>query len=297
MATNVSISVLIPSYNSRRTIRTCLLSVQRQETDFAYEVIVVDSSRDGTPDLIRSEFPDVKLIRLAQKTFAGVARNIAASSVQSDLLAFIDSDCTAPPGWLRSLAYRLQNGESVVGGAVDNGTPLSLIGTADYLLAFSEFSSSAPVRTPDFLVSCNLGVKRQLFLDSGGFPRLFTAEDTALTRRLSLRSTLCFDPTIVVSHTNRENARDYLFHHFMFGKFSAIVRKSLPIPGRMLAACPLLAFFAFPIRIVRVITRFAGWKLVSFDRFLVLLPWIFVGTAAWGAGFVIGAWSRERLKP
>ena len=37
--------------NSGRTIRECLHSLRRQRADFPYEVIVVDSSTDDTPEV------------------------------------------------------------------------------------------------------------------------------------------------------------------------------------------------------------------------------------------------------
>jgi len=47
-------SVIVPSYNSGLTIARCLQALQNQETAFSYEIVVVDSSNDGTPDLVRN---------------------------------------------------------------------------------------------------------------------------------------------------------------------------------------------------------------------------------------------------
>ncbi|HVF90255.1 MAG TPA: glycosyltransferase, partial [Blastocatellia bacterium] len=38
------VSIIVPSYNSERTIRACLEAILKQETGRRYEVIVVDSS-------------------------------------------------------------------------------------------------------------------------------------------------------------------------------------------------------------------------------------------------------------
>ena len=61
------VSVVIPSYNSRGTIRACLESVLGQETELTYEVLVADSSDDGTDEIIRADFPGVRLIHSRER--------------------------------------------------------------------------------------------------------------------------------------------------------------------------------------------------------------------------------------
>src|SRR5690242_5985161 len=61
-------SVIIPSYCSARTISACLMALLRQDIQLSYEIIVVDSSPDETADLVRGDFPQVRLIHLPQKT-------------------------------------------------------------------------------------------------------------------------------------------------------------------------------------------------------------------------------------
>ncbi|HYP26430.1 MAG TPA: glycosyltransferase, partial [Blastocatellia bacterium] len=46
------VSVIVPSYNSARTIRACLDAILGQETGSSYEVIVVDSSTDETAEIV-----------------------------------------------------------------------------------------------------------------------------------------------------------------------------------------------------------------------------------------------------
>jgi glycosyltransferase involved in cell wall biosynthesis len=54
----VIFSVIIPSYNSEKTIDACLASVTGQRTALPYEVIVVDSSDDNTKNIINNCYPD-----------------------------------------------------------------------------------------------------------------------------------------------------------------------------------------------------------------------------------------------
>ncbi|MGB9589012.1 MAG: glycosyltransferase family 2 protein, partial [Armatimonadota bacterium] len=57
------------------------------------EVIVVDNgSSDGTPEMVRQEFPSVRLVRLHKNTGVCEARNIGAVNARNELLLFLDDD-------------------------------------------------------------------------------------------------------------------------------------------------------------------------------------------------------------
>ena len=73
----VEASVVIPCRNRVKTIGDALRSALSQETDFPYNVIVVDdNSTDGTVDVIKSFLYDPKLIYIAQdKTYHAIGGN------------------------------------------------------------------------------------------------------------------------------------------------------------------------------------------------------------------------------
>ncbi len=73
----VEASVVIPCRNRVKTIGDALRSALSQETDFQYNVIVVDdNSTDGTVDVIKSFRDDPKLIYIAQdKTYHAIGGN------------------------------------------------------------------------------------------------------------------------------------------------------------------------------------------------------------------------------
>ena len=70
-----AVSVVIPSYNARATIERCLASVLAQELEGGFEVWLVDSSDDGTGELVEERFPGVNLVRFPERTLPGPARN------------------------------------------------------------------------------------------------------------------------------------------------------------------------------------------------------------------------------
>lgn len=68
------VSVIIPSWNGEKLLKTCLSSLKKQSFN-NFEVIMVDNgSTDGSVDYIRKYFPEVKIIQL-KKNF-GFARAV-----------------------------------------------------------------------------------------------------------------------------------------------------------------------------------------------------------------------------
>jgi glycosyltransferase involved in cell wall biosynthesis len=86
------VSVVIPAYNSARTIRETVQSALDQE-DVALEVIVVDDgSSDNTPELVETiADPRVRLVRQPNGG-APSARNTGIEHSRGDWVAFLDSD-------------------------------------------------------------------------------------------------------------------------------------------------------------------------------------------------------------
>ena len=59
----MELSIIIVNYNVRNFLENSLYSIQKATSGINCEIIVVDNaSDDGSVDVIRSKFPDVKLI-------------------------------------------------------------------------------------------------------------------------------------------------------------------------------------------------------------------------------------------
>ena len=86
-----NISVVIPTYNRRKTIGRSIDSVLNQ-TLFPSEIIVVDDgSTDGTCDYIQSNFPSIKLLHQPNKGVSA-ARNKGIRYADTNWIALLDSD-------------------------------------------------------------------------------------------------------------------------------------------------------------------------------------------------------------
>jgi N-acetylglucosaminyl-diphospho-decaprenol L-rhamnosyltransferase len=87
------LSVLIVNWNTCDLLRRCLQSIHRFSPAEPLEVIVVDNaSSDGSAEMVRSEFPDVRLIASAVNTGYARGNNLAFGAAQGDWLLTLNPD-------------------------------------------------------------------------------------------------------------------------------------------------------------------------------------------------------------
>jgi GT2 family glycosyltransferase len=97
------VSVVIVSWNGRRYLDECLNAVAAQEGVEAETVLVDNASTDGTTEYVRETFPWVRTVTLAtNRGFAG-GNNAGVRAATGRLVAFLNNDTIAAPGWLRAL--------------------------------------------------------------------------------------------------------------------------------------------------------------------------------------------------
>ncbi len=85
------ISVVIPCYNAERWISATLRSVLAQNWPKLDIIVVDDGSSDRSAEIVRTQFPDVRLL---EQTNSGVAaaRNLGIAHAKGDWIAFVDAD-------------------------------------------------------------------------------------------------------------------------------------------------------------------------------------------------------------
>lgn len=282
------ISIVIPSYNSELYIRSCLWSLMHQQTALDYETILVDSSTDDTPKIVKEIFPSAQLIHLERKTMPGAARNIGVNTAKAEIIAFIDSDCVAPPEWLNECMRAISQGYSIVGGAVRNGNPKNLIGYADFFISFSKFFPGMPKREiTTVLGTFNFICKKSAFDQTGNFhPEWLTGEDYLFCMKAIKKFKLLFDPQLVVYHINRRSLKAFFRHQLNYGKYSAKLRKKLKVPGSFFAKYPFLAVSLILLRFMMISSRIIRWNRQLLLKYFLVTPLIIIGLIPWWYGFI-----------
>lgn len=297
-AHNIGVSVIIPAYRAAGTLSECLESVCAQELERPFEVIVVDSSADGSEDEIRARFPLVQVVSLPVRTAAGAARNAGARKARGEVLAFLDADCSAPPGWLARLVSEQEAHGGVVGGSVAPRPPHDVVGLFVHALLFSQFMPGRPRALVPYVPSCNLAVGRERFLELGGFEEdLLRTEDMAFgVRANGAGESVLFAPDVVVAHAQRTSLREGMRHQWASGYWSARLRRSRSLStskrmGAWLVRVPYLIPLLVPYRFLAIGLRLA---LLRRERWLSLLwlglwPLSLTLLGAFAAGFTVGA--------
>ena len=268
----------------------CLRSLEDQKTSGEFEVIVVDSSTDGTDEIVAKQFPGVRLFAFSERKFPGDARNFGISQAAGDIIAFTDADCFVGDGWIDAIIEaHHEYQQPVIGGAVDNGNPDSYIGWAYYLCEFSQWIPQAsPAPMSDIPTTC-LTVKRWAFDKYGPFLEKTYCSDTVFNWRVGRNGhTLLFMPSITVSHINVTELRDFLrrkvFHGRCFARVRQIEQEFSPHKRRAYVLLSLfLPFLLFIRRALHVVRKRKYVK-----EFIVSAPLIFAGLAAWSWGELLG---------
>ena len=94
-------SIIIVSFNTREVLRECLNSVVGEIAKLHVEVLIVDNhSNDGSPEMVETEFPWVRLIRSDKNLGFGVANNAALQHAQGRYFVLLNSDAFFEPGAL-----------------------------------------------------------------------------------------------------------------------------------------------------------------------------------------------------
>lgn len=185
-------SVIIPTYNRLPILQKCLASMEQQQFEPPYEVLVIDDgSTDGTVEFLQShteQFPHVRLLKQEHGGAAG-ARNLGIESAQGETIVFIDSDLVVTPGFLTAHAEALAGHERAF-------TYGRVINTCNF-----DQPTSEPFKITDmsraYFATGNVAIARHWLLEAGSFDTSFRQygwEDLELgvrLKKLGLRLIAC----------------------------------------------------------------------------------------------------------
>jgi cellulose synthase/poly-beta-1,6-N-acetylglucosamine synthase-like glycosyltransferase len=176
-----SLSIVIPHLNEPHDLERCLRALDDQRTTAPpFEIIVVDNGSTDLPVAVCGQFPDLRL-EVETVPGPGPARNLGARLARSQLLAFIDADCVAAPGWVSEIVSFFDRRQDIdfIGGDIRilrmRKSALSPIEAYETMYSYR---NQLYVEKHGFSATGNMAVRSDVFRAVGPFGGLATMEDT-----------------------------------------------------------------------------------------------------------------------
>jgi GT2 family glycosyltransferase len=279
------VSVVMPAYESRRTIGRCLAAL-RAQTYRSFELVVVDSSPGtGCEALVAAGFPGARYERHPRRLGPHAALNRGVALGRGTLLAFIAPDEYAHPRWLeRLVAAHQASGATICGALACAGT--RWLDRGVHLCKFSRWLPAGAPRGLDVSPSGNMLVAREVFEAAGGFPGELFLGDVELSRRLRrLGGTIRFEPSAVVEHEHLASLAGFVRERVARGQLYGRLRCSWVEHRRGAVALHLFAS-AVPLRLLRILALVAAHagRAGQLRDYAWTFPVIVAGELAWVAG-------------
>ena len=88
------ISIIVPCFNSEKTIATCLMSIEKQSYSNIEIIVIDDGSTDATVSIVEKLAKNDNRIKVYSKSNEGVsiARNYGIEKATGEYIGFVDAD-------------------------------------------------------------------------------------------------------------------------------------------------------------------------------------------------------------
>ena len=180
----MKISVIIPAYNEEKNLPKIISSLRNQGSKI-FEIIVVDNNSTDNTFKIAKSFADK--VYKCKKQGISYARNYGAKRASREIIAFLDADSTAFPGWLDTVmgAFKKDKNLSLISGVGiyknKNTIKRMVLNLFSYTIFY--FYKLLELFNKPMLIANNLAIRKDIFEKVGGFDH-FVVEDYYLSLKL-----------------------------------------------------------------------------------------------------------------
>jgi GT2 family glycosyltransferase len=241
-----AVSVVIPNWNGRAWLESCLGALASGALAPA-EVIVVDNgSQDGSLEYLGSEHPGVRVLALGLNTGFAHAANRGLAAASHELVALINTDVIVASDWLARMASAL-SGDSCAASVAckmlglehpnvvyDAGDVLRRDGVCEQRGRFGPDDGRWDFAGEVFGACAGAALyRRDVVLSLGGFDERYFAylEDVDLALRLALAGWRCRYEPAVARHAGEGSS-----HQLRGGRHFMVARNTLVLVARWFPA-------------------------------------------------------------
>lgn len=280
-------SVVVMGYQNEATAVAAVASLHEQAASERVEIVFVTSGGDTSAALVRAHAADVVVIDSPTRWFPGAARNAGVGATTGPVVAFLEADCVAEPGWLAARLAAHRAGHPVVASAMTctgPSRPWSWAGHYTVFRARLPGQDAGPVAYPD-PAAHGLSFERTVLDLVGPFDEtLRIGEDTEAARPLrDLGIEIWFEPRARTGHRGPRSSRTLLADSYRRGRRSAAHAR---VAGQRVSALRAVVLF-LPrwLREARGVLV-SAWRRGRGERWRIVVssPWIVFATAARRAG-------------
>lgn len=294
-------SAIVFAYRNEATVARAIASLVGQDFDEPFEVIVATSGGDRTAELVRQNFPGVRVAESPVRLMPGGARNLGMRAARGAFIGFLEADCVARPGWISRRVATHRAGHEVVASAVAVANPHYAAARATAYLCYDNRLENAPEGPVAVPRSFGLSFSRQVLERAGPFDEaLRIEEDTLMAERLrEIGVGVWFAPSVCIEHVGPTRLNSLLRDQAARGRRQAridvVTRPAGSFRARVETDTGTLALSvgARTLRRLVVRSRFLARNLrrCAPDRreLAATMPWVLLGL---GANMV--GWAREQ---
>ena len=279
-------SVIIPVYNRPDEADELLASLCRQEVKDFEVVVVEDGSAIPCKDVVE-KYADSLDIKYFQKPNGGPgpARNYGVERAQGEYILILDSDCIIPPDYLSAVEKELTERPcDAFGGpdaAHDSFTPVQKAISYSMTSFFTTGGIRGGKQKMDkfYPRSFNMGMRRTVYNQLGGFARMRFGEDIDFSYRIVEAGYSCrLFPEAWVWHKRRTDFRKFFRQVYNSGIARINLEKRHPGTLKLVHLLPTV----FTIGVIAlVLVSAVGRAMMHYDAanwrswyWVCVIPWL-----------------------
>ena len=261
------ISIITPTYNRADELKHLYRSIRKQSIDLEKLEFIIsdDGSTDSTKSMVDKwvEMSEISIKFITQKNQGpGAARNHGMMVAEGDLFLFIDSDCEAHPDWINIIYEEYQQNKFDAFGGPDGAKDDFSVLQKSIDFAMTSFFTTGGMRghSEDMLAKFfprthNMGIKRSIYDQIGGFGGLRHGQDIEFSNRIRKSGArIKFLINAIVYHRRRTSLKQFFKQVFNWGvarvNLGRIDKEMLEVVHFIPSVATLTALLSFGLCVV-----------------------------------------------
>lgn len=277
-------SIIVPVFNRPDEVDELLDSLTRQAYSQFEVIIVEDGSATPCKDVCDkyNQVLDIHYF-LKENSGPGQSRNYGAERAKGDYLIILDSDVVLPDGYLMAVDKELEENPCEAFGGADASHPSFTPVQKAISYSMTSFFTTGGIRGGKAKLdkfyprSYNMGIKREVYEQLGGFSKMRFGEDIDFSYRIVEAGNRCrLFPTAWVWHKRRTDLRKFFRQVYNSGIARINLEKRHPGTMKLVHMLPMV----FTVGVITLIAiSMAGRLLMHYDDphkwyWLCAAPWL-----------------------